>query len=259
MPLRHLLRTRFALGDPPEAIPPIFRWQVLVMVLILPCYFLASLTQLAQPFAVFTDAAPPIIRAASVMGTVLLTIGGVIAWALVLARRAIGIGAMVAMMLYVGPMIAALLIALVPIGSLTLLAGTTLVIAWSVRALFRVNAGVSAHTLEALRAERLRVGADGHPEFVLAAMVPGGGRIATAFDGLRSPFATVLEFAGVALVAATGFALVPVAIATDFGQRGLIAPLLWGLLLAIMLGARGTVNQWLLLARVMAKGPILPE
>lgn len=255
MSLSNILRTRARFGEPPENFPRALRNNVPLLVVLVPCFYIAALTQLPAPFAPFTSEAPIFVRAVSYLGMALLAGGCILGCVLAFLGRAVGVFVVMLMLIYTGPMVAALMIAAVPIGSLTLLAGTVVLVLWSLVGLLSVNRAVPQATIDTLRLERL-VQDDGQTLLLPATKFENGGIASNALDGLRSPFATLAEFAAAGIVAAVGVALVPISIVGDFGARGLIAPVLWFVLVAIFLAARGSVNTWLLLVRGMAGGPV---
>ena len=255
MSLSALLHTRARFGEPPKDFPKALRNNAPLLVVLVPCFYIAALTQVSPVFGPFTEGAPVFIRLISYGGTALLVGGCILGCVLAFLGRTVSVFVVMLMLMYAGPMIAALMIAAVPIGSLTLLGGTAALVVWSLWTLPSVNGSVPQTTIDALRRERL-VQQDGQTILLPATQFENGGIASTALDGLRSHFGTLAEFAAVGAVAVVGIALVPISIAGDFGAQGLIASVIWFVLVAIFLAARGTVNTWLLLVRVMAAGPV---
>lgn len=253
--LKAIIGTRVTFGTTPDTVPETLLRSAPVLVFLGPAVFVAALTQLPAPFAPFRGDYGPAIAMMSYAGTAVMSVTLLAVTLLILMRRAVGVLFWVPAFAYANMMISALMVAVVPIGSLTLLLGTVVLVAWSLFGLRRVNSRIPHETIQKLRAERLFV-QDGRAYLLPATALEGGGVATKALHGLRSGFATVLEFIGALVVIALGAFVVPVAIASDFGSQGILAPLLWFISVSIFLIGRGTTNMMWMLARVIAQGPV---
>ncbi|WP_299692258.1 hypothetical protein [uncultured Tateyamaria sp.] len=254
--LAAILRTRFTFGTTPDTVPVSLGRNALVLLALSPGVFVAALTQLAAPFGPFRGEFGPGVMLMSYLGTGIMTAFALAVMGLIWTRRAAGVVPGFLSLLYFSFITSALMIAVMPIGSLSLLIGTVLLAGWSVFGLLNVNRRVQDATLRAVRAQRLFV-KEGTTYLLPASALGGKDCLATnAVRGLRNGYAVFLEFIGALAVIGVGGFLVPVAIATDFGSQGLIAPILWFFSVSMFLVVRGVLNVHLVVARAMAAGPV---
>ena len=250
-----ILGTRIAFGTTPDTIPVSLRRNTWIMVVLAPLFYVAALTQLPAPLDPFRGAFGPGIAVMSWAGTGAMVLLALAAIALLWMKRAVGVLAIMPVFTYVNMILSALMIAVIPIGSLTLLVGTVLLVAWSVAGVLGVHRKIPDTTVHALRKERLFV-QEGRAHLLPGTALENGGLARDALSRLRSAPATILEFVGAFVVLLFGGVLVPVAIATDFGSTGWLALVIWFLCTSIFLASRGIVNSMLLLAKVMGQGPV---
>lgn len=253
-----ILGTYIKFGTTADTVPISLRRNVWIMVLLAPLFYIAALTQLPAPLDPFRGAFGTGIAVMSWTGTAVMTAATLVSTLLLLTGRAVGVLSVVPVFMYGNPIISALMISVVPMGSLSLLLGTLALAVWSVVGVLKVNGKISDDTILALRQERLFI-ENGRTHLLPGTALEGGGLATTALSGLRSVMATVLEFAGAFVLLLFGGVLVPVAIATDASSSGWIAPVLWLACTSLFLAGRGSVNMMLLLGRVLARGPVATE
>ncbi|MEL7124882.1 MAG: hypothetical protein AAGK30_01565 [Pseudomonadota bacterium] len=256
--LNAVLATRIKFGTTPDTVPSNMRGNAIIALLFGPLIYGAALTQLPNPFAPFQGLYGPGITVMSYTGVALMLVLTGVAFVLLQMGRALGVLLIFPAFVYFSTMIGAVMIAVVPVGSLTLLLGTLALAAWSLFGLWRVHRQIPEATIQALRRERLFF-EQGQTYLLPATALEGGGLASSALKGLRSTWALVFEFAGALVLVLFGAVLVPVAIATDLGSQGVLAPIIWFVAVSLFLVARGPVNTLLLLVRVMAEGPATPD
>jgi hypothetical protein len=248
------LRLRF--GDATGDWPTTLHTGAVVLALLAPIFHLAALTQLPDPLAAYdprSGLAAWITLA--VLGTILtVQIGGA---ALLLAGRASGLLATFGGFLWFTPMLSAVAIAVTPLASPLLVLLTLGLAGWSLRSVLSVDAAVSDADLAPIVATRISRAVPP----VLLALPPGTAaettQVQVALAGKRSGAMLALELALAALVLLGAPVILPLAITGNLVGSGILAPAMWVLCTAIMLGARGSLNIWILLNRAghAAKSP----
>lgn len=224
-------------------------WQISAAYILLgPLYYLTSLTTLKSPELVFDFQAAAIAAVIGWTTVVGLAVFHAVALVMTLSRRATGAALGIIGFGWVTPMVAALAIAMVPIGSGAMLIATLLLILWTYWRVHGTVRNISSGQIAAIAAERFKV-EEGKMILIPAATIEGKTAVDRALEDKGGLLVTIAEYGGAILVVMLGPFVLPLTI-TGGLEGGKALPLvIWFISVAVFLAARQSICVWFLLAR----------
>ncbi len=231
---------------------PIKLGTTIFVALVLPvCYYVAAVVQYPDGDRILLGQAGwrSIVSYLGFFSFVALGLAGIILQA---KSRLVGALISISMIGYLGPMIAANLIAIVLSESIQQMLITFLLSVWSVLTLIHVDMNVSVLHLQKVADTRLkRVGED---TYVLTSSSSDKGEsVLAALAGSVSVWTKIVEFGGAAVFILIAPLLIPISIASDSVRGGPLLFVIWFACIVIFLVFRSQINIFLLLLRAATK------
>lgn len=224
-------------------------WQISAAYAVLgPLYYLASLTTLAAPQLLFDFQAAPVAAAIGWTTVIGLAVFHLVALVMTLSHRAAGAALGVIGFGWVTPMVAALAIAAVPIGSGAMLIATLLLIAWTFWRAHATVGQIAFGHIAAIAAERFKV-EEGKMILISASAFEGKTAVDRALENKGGFLVTIAEYGAAILVVIFGPVLLPLAITGGLDGGNALPLVIWFVSVAVFLAAPRSICVWILLAR----------
>jgi hypothetical protein len=224
-------------------------WQISAAYAVLgPLYYLASLTTLDAPELLFDFDRAPVAAAIGWTTVIGLAVFHLVALVMTLSRRAAGAALGVIGFGWVTPMVAALAIAAVPIGSGAMIISTLLLIAWTFWRAHATVRRVAFGHIVAIATERFKV-EEGKMILISASALEGKTAVDRALENKGGFLVTIAEYGGAILVMIFGPLLLPLTITGGLDGGKSLPLVIWFISVAVFLAARRSICVWILLAR----------
>jgi hypothetical protein len=245
--LSRLLSVRIKLGDSPDAWDNKLRRHSPVGAVIAALYYFAALMQEPDPLMFFDFALSGWKAWVSwgIVGGIFFL--GILGSGLIFAKRAAGIIFLIFALVYVGPMLSSLAVALLVLKSWPMFVATFAVSCLSIYGLISVQFRLTELHISQVASERLswRNG----DLFLINAAAIEEPQALTPPGKMRF---TVLEISMVLVVVFFGPLLLPLSVTDILVDTGMVAPIMWFVSVALFLASRQPMGDQIVLARAMA-------
>lgn len=238
---------KFEAGSGPLQWPIKLSTTFFIAVILPVCYYLAAVVQHPDGGRIMAVQAGwrSIASYLGLCSIVALAVTGLVLQA---KSRLVGMFISISMLCYLGPMIAANLIAILLSGSVQQVLITFLLSVWSVLTLLHVNTNVTAAHLQKVANTRLkRVSED---TYVLPSSGSDQGEsVLAALSGSVSVWTKIAELGGAVIFILVAPLLLPISIASEAMQGGPLLFVIWFVCVSLFLAVRYQMNTFLVLLR----------